>query len=99
MGEEYRTNQPPLLKVRVAGTNTLERVEIVKGSAAGYRVIYSEAPGRDTVSFDYIDKELSTDCFYYVRVKQVDEFGRGAWAYPTGEMAWSSPLWLDFEEN
>ena len=32
----------------------------------------------ETVSFGYIDKELSADCFYFVRVKQVDESRRGS---------------------
>ncbi len=99
MGDEYHTKGPTHLKVRVAGTNMLERIEIVKGDTAGYHVICSKAIGRETVSFDYIDKDFSGDCFYYVRVTQVDEFGRGAWAYPTGEMAWSSPVWVSYEDN
>jgi hypothetical protein len=94
MGDEYQTTNSPELRVRVAGTNVIERVEIVKGDTSGYRVICAQTPGRDTVSFGYVDKEFTSTCLYYVRVKQVDEFGRGAWAYPTGEMAWSSPIWV-----
>ncbi|MDP2884779.1 MAG: DUF3604 domain-containing protein [Ignavibacteria bacterium] len=99
MGDEYHTKEPTHLKVRVAGTNILEKVEIVRGDTTGYRVICSKAPGRETVSFDYIDKDFSGDCVYYVRVKQVNEFGGGAWAYPTGEMAWSSPIWVNYKDN
>ena len=99
MGDEYHTKAPTHLKVSVAGTNMLESIEIVKGDTAGYRVIYSQAPGRETISFDYIDKDFSGDCFYYVRVTQAHEFGRGAWAYPTGEMAWSSPIWVDYRNG
>jgi hypothetical protein len=95
MGEEYEANEPPHLKVSVAGTNTIERVEIVKGDTAGYRVIFAQTPGRETTSFDYVDKDFNASCLYYVRVKQIDEFGRGAWAYPNGEMAWSSPIWVN----
>jgi hypothetical protein len=99
MGEEYQTKKAPHLRVRAAGTNTLESIEIVKGDTTGYRVICSQAPQRETISFDYIDEEFSADCFYYVRVKQVDEYRRGVWAYPTGEMAWSSPIWVDYRDK
>jgi hypothetical protein len=99
MGDEYQTKKAPHLRVRVAGTNTLESIEIVKGDTTGYRVICSQAPQRETISFEYFDKEFSADCFYYVRVKQVDEIRRGVWAYPTGEMAWSSPIWVDYGDK
>ena len=99
MGDEYQTKKTPHLKVSVAGTNTLERIEIVKGDTAGYRVICSQTSQRDTISFDYVDKDFSADSFYYVRVKQIDESRRGVWAYPTGEMAWSSPIWVNYKDK
>lgn len=36
MGEEYTTNKPPKLKVFVAGTNTIEKVELMRGLELAY---------------------------------------------------------------
>ncbi|MPZ18783.1 MAG: DUF3604 domain-containing protein [Luteitalea sp.] len=95
MGEEYATDQPPQIVVRVAGTNKIQTVEIVKHDSRGYRTIWQHEPDSETGSFEHIDDDFTEDSFYYVRVFQVDEFSRGAWAYPSNEMAWSSPIWVE----
>jgi len=98
MGDEYSTNTAPELQVRVAGTNTLKSVEIIKHDNHGYQTIYSANPDSETESFNFIDDEFSEDSFYYVRVTQVDEYWRSPWANTTSEMAWSSPIWVNFSK-
>ncbi len=98
MGDEYTSSQPPVLSVKVAGTNKIVTVEIVKHDSKGYQTISTKRPDSDICVFQHTDKDFSEDSFYYVRVSQVDEFKRGAWAYPTNEMAWSSPIWVNISK-
>lgn len=98
MGEEYSTSKPPQFSVKAGGTNRIVSVEIVKHDSSGYHTIREEKPDAETVVFQFTDKNFKEDSFYYVRVTQVDEPKRGAWAYPTGEMAWSSPIWVNLEK-
>jgi len=73
-------------------------VEIVKHDSKGYQTISTKTPESDICVFTHTDKDFSEDSFYYVRVSQVDEFKRGAWAYPINEMAWSSPIWVNISK-
>ncbi len=87
MGEEIRVPSPTVirrLRVRVQGTADVDRVEIVKNCVDVFRYA---GRGR-TAEFEYTDRERirNTD-FYYVRVIQKD-----------GEMAWSSPVWVDLKK-
>ena len=83
MGYEFGSTTDPTALVTVAGTDCLERVELVKHDGSGYAVIYVDEPGSEISSFDYVDADFEESSFYYVRVTQVD-----------GEMAWSSPIWV-----
>ncbi|MFC2084395.1 DUF3604 domain-containing protein [Bacteroidota bacterium] len=96
MGEEFSTDSPPLFFIRVGGTNKIESVELVKYDSKGFRVIYKETPDSDTAVIQFRDLDFSENSLYYLRVKQVDEIWRGVWAYPTAEMAWSSPIWINY---
>ena len=95
MGSEYSTDQDPQLSGSVAGTNTIERVEIVKFDGKSFTVIYSANPESDIAKFNIIDNDFVSDCMYYLRVKQVNEIWKSPWAYGTAEMAWSSPIWVN----
>ncbi len=98
MGSEYSTDNPPRIAGRVAGTNQLATVEIVKYAGGKYTVIYQTNPESDQVEFAFNDKKFSEDSMYYLRVKQVNERWQSPWAYPTAEMAWSSPIWVNIEK-
>lgn len=81
MGDEYRSTIPPALSVRIFGTDVIKEVIIVKNNEDVY--IH---PGGDTrVEFTWNDPAFVEDSFYYVRVTQRD-----------GNMAWSSPIWVDW---
>jgi hypothetical protein len=82
MGDEFRTNAAPALQIHVVGTGPLERVEILKDSqvAAALPAAQAEYQGAWT------DPKPSRGVhYYYVRVQQTN-----------GELAWSSPMWIDF---
>lgn len=96
MGAEYTTAEPPVLSVRVAGTNKLALVEIVKYQSGSYTSIHTEEPDRDTSIFDVTDEAFDQDCMYYLRVTQEDEYPGRPWSHSTSEMAWSSPIWVRF---
>ncbi len=65
----------------VIGTAPLDWIELVQDG----EVIYSEgAGGRRHMKFDEVDWDAEGSSFYYMRVFQTD-----------GEMAWSSPIWVD----
>ena len=85
MGDEFTSATNPTIAVAVAGTAALERVELVKHCGSGYEVIYLDEPDSEVSSFAYVDEDFRESSFYYVRVTQVD-----------GEMAWSSPIWIDW---
>lgn len=100
MGEEFDTAEPLTFRVRAAGTNKLASIELVKyDHNSGYQVIKNVVPDGEICEFQFTDSTFSENSFYYVRVKQVDEVWRGAWAYPTAEMAWSSPIWINYSSN
>jgi hypothetical protein len=95
MGEEYSTGNPPVFKVKAAGTNTIETVDLVKYDGQKYEVIHTVKPDAETCEFEFKDESFSGDSMYYVRVLQVDELWRSPWSLTTREMAWSSPVWIN----
>lgn len=98
MGTEYHTSEAPLISGKVAGTNQLDLIEIVKYDKNGYKVVYSDEPDGKIAIFQFKDDNFIDDCFYYLRVTQVDEYPGRPWSHSTSEMAWSSPVWLSFDK-
>ena len=98
MGSEYATDKSPLISVKVAGTNKIEAIEVIKFDGKKYRTIYTDKPGSQISMFQFKDNDFSADSMYYVRVKQVDEIWRSNWAYGNAEMAWSSPIWVNYRQ-
>lgn len=87
MGEEFKTSSDPAVKVKVAGTDTIQKIDIIKCNYTNRKkcfISYSKSPNKRKTSFSWIDRDFKEDCFYYVRVIQED-----------GNMAWSSPIWVD----
>ena len=99
MGSEYITSSAPNFNGKVAGSNQLKTVELVKFSDNKYKVIYKVTPESDTAKFNYTDNNFSEDSMYYLRVKQVNEIWKSPWSYGTAEMAWSSPIWINFKNK
>lgn len=96
MGSEITSMNAPLISGKVGGTNKLESVEVVKYEDGAYSTLYRSSPDAETTEFAIEDKDFSSDCFYYLRVSQVSEVPGRLWTYPTNEMAWSSPVWVEF---
>ncbi len=82
MGDEFQTKAPPVLKIVVHGTDTLDRIEILKDSqvAATFR------PAQRDYEGEWKDPNPNAGVhYYYVRVQQKD-----------GQLAWASPMWIDY---
>jgi len=83
MGEEFAANSPPRFDVRVIGTDTLQQIDIIKDNTFAY----TAHPDVGEVTFAYTDADIEAgEHYYYVRVIQAD-----------GNMAWGSPIWVDYQ--
>ncbi|MCL5746602.1 MAG: hypothetical protein M1541_22175 [Acidobacteria bacterium] len=81
IGDEYRTNRPPRLQIKVKATRPVRRIEIIRSNLF---VLSQEYSGEATErSLEFADREFPP-AFYYVRVQQGDD----GWA-------WTSPVWVD----
>ena len=91
MGEEFATQAAqPKITFRIAGTDVLDFVEVVKLDLVDkkYERLGILNPGREECEGLFWDKSFSNDSMYYLRMRQertVRE--REVWA-------WSSPIWL-----
>lgn len=97
MGSKYETNKPPEFHVRVGGTNVIEKVELIKYNGVEYVPLFIDTPNSDISEFAYTDEDFNEDSMYYVRVRQVDRYPGMTYADGTPEMAWSSPIWINYE--
>ncbi len=85
MGEEFATNEPPRIDVRIIGTANVQQIDIIKDNT----FVYTAHPGVSEVSFTYTDPGIEPGThYYYVRVIQEDN-----------NMAWGSPIWVDYKKN
>jgi len=81
MGTEITADGPRHITGRVVGTDAIARLDVVRDNADWLML----TPGDDDVALEATDEEpLGAGRFYYLRVTQAD-----------GEMAWSSPVWVD----
>jgi hypothetical protein len=81
MGSEIRASGPRDVTGRVVGTDRISRIDIVRNNR-DWRVL---TPETDDCSFEAADEQsLTASAFYYLRATQAD-----------GEMAWSSPVWVE----
>ncbi len=98
MGSEIKSVNTPVIIGKVGGTNKLETIEVVKYENGEYSTFYKTSPDSETTEFSIEDKDFDSDCFYYLRVYQVSEVPGRLWTFPTNEMAWSSPIWIEYKE-
>ncbi len=84
MGDEFRASRPMPVRVKVRGTNALDRVVVLRDG----HPLYTHEPEGQTAEFEYLDQEPAAGepgvRYYYVRVEQED-----------GNVAWGSPLWVN----
>jgi len=74
---------PNNVSFEVNGTDKIKLVELLKNN----QTVCQWFPDRQDFKSNYVDKEnLEKDTYYYLRVTQED-----------GEMAWSSPIWVEFQ--
>jgi hypothetical protein len=84
MGEEFTVSQPPSISVKLVGTASFARVQIIKDN----QYVYTQEPGRRDVQFTWRDNAAvkGRTSYYYVRGEQSD-----------GELVWVSPMWIKYE--
>ncbi|MCZ6674775.1 MAG: DUF3604 domain-containing protein [Verrucomicrobia bacterium] len=98
MGTEFETSSLPIIIAKIAGTNDLKSVEIVKYVDGRYKTIYQENPKTPIAQFTYTDVDFKNDTFYYLRVTQIEEYLGRPYSHSTSEMAWSSPIWVNIKD-
>jgi len=85
MGEEIRLEGPPLIVLSAAGTDVIDRVDIIRDG----EIIYSRTTSYEKIKFAYRDTGYSKDArYYYARLTQAD-----------GHMAWTSPIYIKKERE
>ncbi|MFC1717732.1 DUF3604 domain-containing protein [Candidatus Poribacteria bacterium] len=89
MGEEYETDQAPMLTIRAVGTTILYKIELIRNG----EVVLSENGADRTMEIRYQDKNTQSGHHYYhVRVIQERE---GEDNYRG--VAMTSPIWITVE--
>ncbi len=82
MGDAFGAAEAPVLKVRIAGTDVVTVVDVIKDQ----KFVYHAEPNAVNVEFTYRDTEPGRgESYYYVRVQQRDR-----------NLAWSSPVWVNY---
>jgi hypothetical protein len=85
MGDAFSASTVSHFQVKVFGTDTLQRVEIIKNG----KFVFTTSPNAKNAEFTYIDNEPSTgESWYYVRATQMDR-----------NLAWSSPIWVKYGKH
>jgi hypothetical protein len=84
MGEEFTTDQPPSISVKLWGTANFAKVRIIKDN----QYVYGVEPNRKNVDFTWKDTGAAKGktSYYYVRGEQAD-----------GELVWVSPMWITYQ--
>jgi hypothetical protein len=82
MGDQFKTQAVPSLRITAVGVKPLAAVHILRDS----QVVETFKPDKPEFQGTWTDpKPVPGTHFYYVRVEQADE-----------ELAWSSPMWIDY---
>ena len=83
MGEEFTVDNPPVLRIKLAGTDQFSKVHIIRDG----EMVYSTEPNQREVAFEWQDAaaQRGKTSYYYVRGEQKDE-----------ELVWVSPMWITY---
>lgn len=83
MGNELNYTDSRDITVEIHGTSLISRIDIIRNG----NIIHQRNPEKLDCSLTFIDEEdLRVNTYYYIKVVQSD-----------GEMAWSSPIWINVE--
>ncbi len=104
MGEEFVSRARPTLRVKLIGSAPFAEVVIVKDN----EYVYSAAPHRRVVEFEWTDREArpGQTSYYYVRGLQEGETTerrvgkkgkRARKRFNNGEIVWVSPMWITYQ--
>jgi hypothetical protein len=84
MGDIFSSREVPVLKVKVQGTGPIDRIEVIKNNT----FVHTARPQGSSAAFEYRDTDVKPgESYYYVRVEQA-----------AGQLAWSSPIWVDYSQ-
>lgn len=84
MGDIFKSNQTPVVKVKVQGTGPIARIELIKNNT----FVHNVQPSGSSSSFEFRDNNVTPgESYYYVRVEQA-----------AGQLAWSSPIWVTYSK-
>jgi hypothetical protein len=82
MGEAFSTADRPVLKVAARATGPISRIDVIRNNS----FIYAVQPAARSAQFEFRDEGIrGGESYYYVRLGQSD-----------GQMAWSSPIWVNY---
>lgn len=84
MGDEFKSSQPPTVKIKFIGTAPLAKVTLVKDDVEH---VLGE-PNKAEVEYSWTDPSPTAgkESYYYVRGEQAD-----------GELVWASPMWITYQ--
>ena len=83
MGDEFALPETQPISIKARGTRKIASVWVIKDS----QVIYSAAPGKQTVEMSFTDKDaVNGRHYFYVRLQQDDKM-----------LAWSSPFFVNYK--
>src|SRR5579872_172377 len=83
MGDEFALSKAEPIRVKLRGTRSIAKVDIIKDS----QVIYSVSPKQQDVDFEFTDKgDVKGRHYYYVRAQQENMM-----------LAWSSPFFINYK--
>ena len=84
MGDEFKSSQPPTVKIKFVGTAPLAKVTLVKDDVEH---VLGE-PNKVEVEYSWTDPSPTAgkESYYYVRGEQTD-----------GELVWASPMWITYQ--
>jgi hypothetical protein len=85
MGDEFKTNEAPVLNVHVIGTAPLAGIDILRDSEVVETLRPEDANGTSYKGKWEEPKPQAGVHYYYVRVRQKD-----------GQLAWGSPMWIEY---
>jgi hypothetical protein len=82
MGDEFKVQSGPELKVKLQGTANFKKIYIIKNN----KYVYTQDPGKPQVDFTWKDNDPTKGTsYYYVRGEQED-----------GNIVWVSPMWITY---
>jgi hypothetical protein len=104
MGDEFRVDRPPTIRVKLIGTAPFKEVVIIKDN----ETVYASSPGTATVRFDWTDAGAvaGKTSYYYIRGLQEGVVETRTVRSPegeqvdietdNGEIVWVSPMWITY---